>query len=473
MSDEMDDGMDSTFLEVAASAINPNGKRARECDVTDAASSMKQKGFQSALHHKLSLIDPEKKLSVHQFLDDDEKDPVVDEYVEKLVKIGFYPNKPNQIDIGDFDKVEMKCELSDNCHAEVVETLMAFFQTRYSNKNLIDATANRCVVIPLQAKLTIPYFAKTPAKLLKDMTEFKTTVALRLQTVGVDATDFISELLYISAAYRIHEEVSKSLKDESERVQEIQTQFEIHFLKSEMEYGKVANIKNIKFEQHRSRIKHIEPKWRALGLQPPTTIFNRLASGIKARIQRNEEKFDPASIKTEFIGFMVEGERMIEKMKHKSTQNSVAARAQPSCSRGSTSSTSASLNSNLQRPTNNHEHRSFHHQRPQQNYQQARNPQQFRNANSGRGRGVRNDSNNPNWRRNPRSDSFTNPTRGRTPHHHHHHNQSRQGRRNLDSNVNNSQFPQTNASFQPPPPSSSSSSSSNFPDFTSRLNRFI
>jgi len=460
MTDEMDDGMDSTFLEVAESAINPNGKRTRECEVADALSSKKQKGFQSALHHKLSLIDPEKKLSVHQFLDENEKDPVVDEYVEKLVKVGFYPNKPNQTEIGDFDQVEMKCELSDNCHAEVVETLMAFFQTRYSNKNLIDATANRCAVIPVQAKLTIPYFAKTPAKLLKDMTEFKTAVALRLQTVGVDATDFISELLYISAAYRIHEEVSKSLKDESERVQEIQTQFEVHFLKSEMEYGRVANIKNIKFEQHRSRIKHIEPKWRALGLQPPTSIFNRLASGIKARIQRKEEKFDPASIKTEFIGFMVEGERMIEKMKQKSTQNATTNSAQPSYFKGATSA----------HTDNNFQKRSFHQPSPQHNYQQARNPQQFRNTNSGRGRGVRNDSNNPNWRRNPRPDSFTNPTRGRASHHH---NQSRQGRINLESNVNNSQLPQTNASFQPPPPSSSSSSTSNFPDLTSRLNRFI
>jgi len=343
-----DDDMDESLAGLADAVSTPSEKRKRNEDDGDMM-RMKKHKFTSALRTQLSLIDPDESLAIHKFLDDHDKDPVVKEYVEKLLRVGSYPNKPDEDDIANFDKVNVKCELSANCHTEVVELLMAFFHCRYSNNNLTDAIANNCAVIPVQAKITIPYFAKTPAKLLHEATNFKTTLALHLQGVGVEATDFTSELLYISAAFTIHAEVSKSVTNKNELVQEVQTQFEIHFLKSEMEYARQANIKNIDFKTHRSKIKHIEPRWRALGLQPPISIYNRFATKIKSRILKKEERFDPSSIKTEFIGFMVEGEKLVEKMKLKALQRDAQAASSSSQSRHPSSSISVVQN----RPSNN------------------------------------------------------------------------------------------------------------------------
>ncbi|CAL8098625.1 unnamed protein product [Orchesella dallaii] len=414
-----DDGLDASFLQIVehgnnATAANSSntmgnsnsGKRKHDDDVDDEVNVRKRIAFQSALVEQLSKIDPEKLLTIYEFLEDHDKDPIVNEYVNKLLKLKFYPSKPAMEDINNFDKVKVTCELSSSCHEEVVELLMAFFQCRYSRNNLIDATVNRCAVIPVHAKLTIPYFTKTPARSLRKATQLKTSLAIQIQGLGVETTEFISELLFISAAYKIHEEVSKSITDESTIVQEVQTQFEIHFLKSEMEYVRQANIKKIDWQSYRSKIKHVEPRWRSMGLQPPVSIYNRFANKIKTRIQHDEEKFDPFSVKTEFMSFLVEGDRMIEKLKNKSNpSNAVSSSAtshapQPSTSTSTSHQTFPPANKHFPQQVRVQNRGKFnrqkdnHFRRPHHNLTENGQPNQqhfnnFNNINSGRGRGVR------------------------------------------------------------------------------------
>lgn len=433
------DGLDNALVDlvntteksIIIQSVTEQVKRGHNDNDEDPSHLRKKNSFQSALLKQLSSIDPDKSLSIHEYLDDHDKDPIVKEYIDKLMKLRFYPCKPNIGELEKFDTVTVKCDLSASCHEQITELLMAFFHCRYNHNNLVDATANGCTVIPVQAKLTIPFFAKTPAKSLQKLTKLKTSLALQIQGVGVETTEFISELLYISAAYAIYEEIHKAITDENERIQEIQTQFEIHFLKSEMEYMKQAKIKNILWNNYRSKVKHIEPRWRALGLKPPTLINNHLATNIKNRINRNEENFDPKSVKIEFVSFLVEGEKMIERMKQKSQQitpvtasTSSSPPPPPPPSSQSTSTTSdyhmRGWNSHSQRGRYNKENRNrapyqtsrrqnSNHSSDRENFHHKPNHVQHSFPRRGRGNNFRNSHQNPH-KPNISRPSLTTPT---------------------------------------------------------------
>jgi len=285
----------------------------RKHDDDELGSQNKRRGL--SLSEEVLAIDPCKNLSIHSFISDVEKDPVVREYVDKLLELQFFPAIP---DVEKVSSTEPVCdaEIPNNCHSEVIKMMMDFLRINYFRNNMAEATENGKTVINVHARLSIPCFQTLPYKTHEDMMKLRRSAALQIQTISADGSKFNAEFMCVRSAHLLLEEIKKQTDDNTLRQELTQHQFELHFYKASMEFAVKFNIKKIDWKVFISKVKLILPKWRKDEAPPPTSLPNHYATEIVHRINRNEVKFDLDSVKTEFDDFIKGGEAAIERMKH-------------------------------------------------------------------------------------------------------------------------------------------------------------
>lgn len=275
--------------------------------------------FQSALLKQINSIDKQKTLSIHTYLQQQQHDdPPIRDFVQRLVKLGFFPRIPSSDDVFNLSTYSRSSleEVSKTCHSVVVETLMSYFQINYFKSNMMDATSARATVIPVKAKISMPCFQLVPDSDLRTTTKLKQNLAILLQKQAYSSSQFISELLLLKSASFLHDELANVVK-KTELKSRVQFHFEIHYHKARMEFIREFNIKNIDWENFESKVIHTQPYWRQRELPMPEAVINRYASKIKHRIQTSNELFDPESVTAEFQQFLMDGEVAVEEIKRK------------------------------------------------------------------------------------------------------------------------------------------------------------
>lgn len=278
----------------------------------------KENEFTSALRLQIKDIDPDDELTIHHYLTEVRTDPVIKEYTDILIQLKFLPSSPSTEDISTLEARIPKHTLSNETKVKALHLLITYFQCRYFNNNITNATAERKSVLSVNAKMSIPNFKDMPATILKRFTESKKSLAIHLQSHASDGTDFTCELLKLRTGNLILEELKDKLKDNPmELNSEIQHHFSLIFLKAKMEFVKQYPMKKINWTEYEDKTKHVQPSWRTADKPIPETR-SFYATEITARVTSMKESFTPADVKTEYIQFLGNCNDLVMKAKNKS-----------------------------------------------------------------------------------------------------------------------------------------------------------
>lgn len=363
--DAFNDGMDTSLSVMAesvetAAVTNPNKRKRLEAECPE-------KKFDDASIQFINLLDPEKKLCIHEYLYDSKDDILVVEYVEKMKTINFIPDLPSA------DKIcvtsTTTTTITKDTACAIANNFMCFFQTRYSRNNLLDAIANEKAVFNLYASLKVPCFQLTPQKHLDRTTAIKSSATTQIQFNATESLYFVSQLLFIRSAHLIWEEVKKTVVDPLLLKSEVQNHLNVHFVKSKMEFLRKFKVEIIDFSLYKSKLIHSESDWRRRKAPPPQQVRSFYAKELSSRISAGKESFNAANVKQEFLAFMEEGQKNLQKVKEKYSSKSNNHDKIPAPQGSDTNEPSTSQNS--QRPP----HPSLPSRPPQQNWNNP--PRQF------------------------------------------------------------------------------------------------
>lgn len=262
-----------------------------------------------ALKLQLNEIDPKHQLSIYVYAKTRDTDPVIQEYVDKLLDLQFFPDKPSFEDIDNLSLQTTTTVLPDKCKAEVHSLLMSFLQESYFCHNMSEANQNSVAVIRVDASVKMPCFSLSPDLGLHRFTEVKKICALQFQAIAYDNARFIKELLFIRAAALIKLEVSSSIKNRVDMRLETQNHFNILFTSASTEFMKKFRIKEIDFKNKSDNIKHVTPTWRKNGQAPPSIPNNPYAKTITNIINSGKFSLDAISVVSDFKKLTEELER--------------------------------------------------------------------------------------------------------------------------------------------------------------------
>jgi len=259
-------------------------------------------------------IDPDEELSIHEFGDDVESDPIVKEYLDKILDLNFFPNIPRGKTI-DLEEPEEQVEFNNECRSDVIKTIMNFLRLNYFKNNMKEASGNNVAVINLQAKVITPCFQTYPNKTHVDMARVRHSGAIQIQSLLADGAKFNAELMCLRSAHLLYTEIKRFTDDADLLRQLIQHHFEIHFYKASVEFIQKFNVKKFDWERFVTKVKAILPKWRRENSDPPQSLYNPYANDIIERIRSNREKFDTATVKQDFEQFIKDGEIAVQRMR--------------------------------------------------------------------------------------------------------------------------------------------------------------
>jgi len=307
-----DDGMEhqmSMIGDVLEQEARASSKR--KSPPTDVRSSPKVGGsFASALYMKVYNIDGKKELCVYDYFDRKDDDPVVSEYIENLIQLGFViqlPELPTEDNPNKTVHCEVGSEISVRCRQLVTPLLMSYFQTRNFNKNMSSAIEHKKVLANPQMKLFMPAFQFSPLQNLEDVTQLKQMFALKVQELHCKSAEFIAEFLILRAGVIIHNELKETINDTAKLKSEVQNHFSVMYLKCLLEFTRKFRGKETNFADYESKLRHSESKWRKTeGAAPPLTK-NHYATDFIRKLEKNEVDLRPGSVAEEFNNFMKKG----------------------------------------------------------------------------------------------------------------------------------------------------------------------
>lgn len=246
-------------------------------------------------------IDPDKCLKIHNFICDYDSDQIVKEYVDILLKHEILPIIPDQDELEKFLTHTPSFELNHETQITLVKNFMSYFQTKYFQNNVNDATNNRVPLFNPVARLSIPGFQLLPEKTLKEFTNLKKVFAIQYQHAAKEGSELESELLILRNINLIME-----FCNSEDSISDFSFHFATTFLKSRMEFMSVFKLKNIDWNARtkKSKITHSNPKWRKENKQAPNAAFNMYSKKIESRINEGKESFNGTDIRKEYTEFM-------------------------------------------------------------------------------------------------------------------------------------------------------------------------
>jgi len=310
-----DDGNDDAISMIDEDSLSstPSGVK-RKFDKTNGGEKRVKfnDNFTTALVKKLTDIDASETLEVFKYIHTVNSDPVVKDYVDKLLVVQFMPTIPTQEEFKTLPEKKTVSSVTESCSAMVVSLLMYFLQSRYFSNNMGEAIKNKKSVINVKADLHMPGFRMMPETFFAKLTSLKQSFAIQVQSLSHDASMFFQEHLLIDCAHHFYKDLKGKVNDEGLSA-EITAHFDIHFVKAHTEFMKTFNIKDIDWKTFEDRVRYTCPLWRRRKESPPIPQ-SFFAKNIVSRILEKKESFDPITVKKEFDEFMENGEACVQRI---------------------------------------------------------------------------------------------------------------------------------------------------------------
>lgn len=308
----------TSFIEIKTSTQRtPTIKRKLKFNMDQTTELQTSKKVRFDIKEKLSeKIGYLQDLSISSFINDYDSDPLVRDYVDKLLENPtIKPVLPSIPEMKNALEFETTFLLSPDHLKFAVMNFMSYFQVKYFHNNMEKSTANNKAVLNPQSNLHIPQFGLVPERTLNLLTETKKAFSIHTQAHVVEGSEFTLELLLLKITHRIISALPASLPDKMEHFYAF---YASAFFRAQMEFKSQYKCKMIDWSERSDKCRHIQPSWRKGSEQiPPVSGYIHCANKIINKIENNQVDFTGSKVKADYEDFLNKGAAYVNKLQSK------------------------------------------------------------------------------------------------------------------------------------------------------------
>jgi hypothetical protein len=268
-------------------------------------------------------IDPEKTLSIHEFLEYYRSDCLIREYLNICIELNALPFIPDEETLQKNLTFATDVSLPTEIYKEILNNYISSLQIRYFYNQTKDATASGVSLFNPSMNFYFPQFALYPSQVFKNITDIKQAFVIHIQKQAYDGSRFPFELLLLRNMKLIRNQLVQQQvpPDDLESVQKYF--IAMTYLKAKMEIVREYNVKIIDWDSRNNKVKHTQPTWRTDSPnEVPETRPNFYAENIKKRLDDGKEIMQGTKTADDFKEFIQASKSIISSAKNsKKPQN--------------------------------------------------------------------------------------------------------------------------------------------------------
>ncbi|CAL8104160.1 unnamed protein product [Orchesella dallaii] len=253
----------------------------------------------------LSELDPDKNLSIWEYLKYVNKDPLVKEYMEIIKDSNFLPEEPMSDLLRDCH-ITPPFELSSDIQCKVINNFSCYLKGDNFVTNVKGATEHEITLFQPITKFFIPQYSLLPGKVFEIFDQCKKMCVLGMQGAAVLGESFTKELLLLRNFKLIRDTVSSQIGDEEERLEITKYFYLTLYTSTYVNYFKNKKVKNIVWSQKKSKTHGSLPKWRINKSEPPTETKCKYAEKLTFLVSQNKIKIDKVKVLSDLDTFQTD-----------------------------------------------------------------------------------------------------------------------------------------------------------------------
>jgi len=342
--DPLDDDQDHMFRNVNSQALSqvsqdlfpfqdsdrrlthfPRGKR-KGTEPIQSTQHNSAKKVMSDLEGTLKSIDKSLKLSIHEYVKDVDVDPLIKEYIDKLKKFPqFLPILPDKETLLKFLDCKIANDVEPKLFESLIQNMVAYFQTKYFQNNVKDATENDVALFNPRYDLRFPHFNLLPNKVLEDLTKLRQASVIMYQQRAHLGVNFQLELFLLRMSTIIRKYLKhKTIPTCTCNGKDLIGKENLHFIFMNIlsrtffmgarEFQLKFNVKVIDWTNMPTKVNLILPYWRkSTPDSPPKSTKSRIGNEISDAIIKQKISCNTNNVKEKWEDFLTNYSSIIQK----------------------------------------------------------------------------------------------------------------------------------------------------------------
>ncbi|CAL8121460.1 unnamed protein product [Orchesella dallaii] len=243
----------------------------------------------------LTIMDPERRLGIWEYVRNIDKDVLVREYMSLLKSTGFFPEQPDSQLLKESNLVP-KFDLSQDCQVKVINLLTNFLSCHNFISNVKQATDCEVTLFQPLTKFYVPQYSLLPGQTFEEFEKYKKMCVLGMQGSAVLGSKFTSELLLLRSFKIINNEVSLQYDSQNECEEVTKHLFLTLFVATRNNYLKVKKTKVIDWKTKQGKVHGSCPGWRKANIDPPSGLKSKYAESLINAVVENKLKLDKITV---------------------------------------------------------------------------------------------------------------------------------------------------------------------------------
>ncbi|CAL8101378.1 unnamed protein product [Orchesella dallaii] len=234
-------------------------------------------------------MDSKKDLSILNFLESYDRDILVREYVDKLLKYQMLPFQPDQTLLESMEAPNYT--LSVEVQKVIIPNFFWYFQKRYFEKNTMEASDRDIPLFSPIARFNVPQYQHIPLATIEKLTEDRKIFAVSTQYKFLLGNQFSMENQLLQIWHEITTYISSmnEIKTKDQIQQETHYFYLTFFLTCKTEFFKKYRMRNIDWDKKEDKVKPSLPRWRKENLTAPNNMSNRYSAALVKGIEEGRQ----------------------------------------------------------------------------------------------------------------------------------------------------------------------------------------
>ncbi|CAL8128633.1 unnamed protein product [Orchesella dallaii] len=290
----------------------------------EASSSTASSLERQRMNENVSLlleIDPDKNLSIWEYLEQENRDPLIKEYIDIVRDSNFLPEEPMSDLLRDSDFTP-SFELAQDIQCKVINNFSCYLKGDNFVTNVKGATEANITLFQPTTKFYIPQYSLLPGKVFETFDNCKKMCVLSMQSAAVLGQSFTKELLLLRNFKLLKDAVALQLGDEDERLETTKYFYLTLYTSTYVNYFKTKKVKNIVWSQRKGRTHGSVPKWRMNNSEPPTETKCKFAEKLTSLVTQNKIKIDKVKALGDLDKFQAEVRKFNTDNSNRNSNNS-------------------------------------------------------------------------------------------------------------------------------------------------------
>lgn len=241
----------------------------------------------------LSLLDPEEKLAVHEYINSYNSDVLVKTFVDMVLEHRTLPLLPSQDKIKEWLKHNVHVEVTPDVMKMLISNFMKYFHRKYFTNNVTKATEQNKALFNPKNDFWIPGFQDLPEETLQQLHESKMGYVMKVQQTSIRGSLFSIQMLVLRNIDLVMSYIKGTLKltCDTDITLHLEYILALAYTTAKIEFPKTYRVKVTDWASYESKVKFTQPAWRKDNKEPTSYVVSNLASSIHAQIDEKKIKF--------------------------------------------------------------------------------------------------------------------------------------------------------------------------------------